>query len=293
MGSLRQLDLLHALVPDNPDDAHPIGAAPKQQSLTACRVGPAPDGTLVVDDEVPIRVAWDVKEERLSTGKNHRWWRYEAKVDPREIGIESVRSGNHFVMSEHPYGIERVHHAPFKRGLHRGPEDRPSLARRCVSAEELLRAVEALDSDYWEKGKVLTAGLSNPETTMRPDGSGRRYHQDALYVLGICDDVEQRVRELSESKEANELRRLTANRTIRIQPVTVNQSLRLYDEVAEQGPALLLLSIGQALAGPHEDWHKWQGQPVMRLADYIYRDHLNSYNRRVRRRIELPLGKHP
>jgi hypothetical protein len=280
MGSLLQLDLIPQV--DNPDDAHQIGAAPKQQSWSACRIGRGPDGSLTFLDELPIRVGWDVKEERLSTGQRHRWWRYEAKIDPKQPGCEHVKAGHSFVVAEHPYGIERVHHATFKRGLHRGPEQRPDLDRRCTSGEELQRKVEELAADYWERGKLLTAGLSNPETTFRPDG-GRRNQQDALYVLGICDDFEHRIRELADSKESTQLLRLTANRTIRIWPGNVDQPLNLYDEVAEHGPALLLLSLRQALAGPRTEALKWKGEPVMKLADHIYRDHLNSYQHRVRR----------
>lgn len=285
MGSLRQRELLPSSVPDDTDSAHEVGAVPKQQSFTACRIGAGPDGDMIFLGEVEILVAWDVKEEQLQDGKLCRWWRYEGKVDPKREGCD-IRPGQDLIVAEHPYSIERIHNAAFKLGSRKGHDERPSLSRRCASAEALLKEVEALSVDYWERGSLLTAGLSNPEMSCRPDGAGRRYQKDSLYVLGICQDFDSTVQQLHDSSQARELLRLTAERRIRFWRSKVSRSLRLYDEVAEQGPTLLLVSIRQALAGPHRHGERWKYKPVMLLVDYIYRGHLNSYNRKVHRRSE-------
>jgi hypothetical protein len=285
MGSLLQTAVLPSSVPDDPDSAYEIGAVVKQQGSTACRVGLGINDELVFLKEVPIRVSWDIKEEFLSDGTSWRWWRYEAKVDPRGEG-RGVRSGQSLVVAEYPYSISRIHQGLFKSGSHKGPE-RISLARRFSTGKELLKEVEGLRVDYWETGNLLTAGLSNPEMSFRPDRNARRYHKDALYVLGICENFAEVEKKLYATQYAQDLLRMTRNRKIIFTHGTVNPPPRLYQEVADQGEALLLVSIRQALAGPHTDPDRWTRKPIMKLVDRIYRDHLNACNRRVRGRNEI------
>jgi hypothetical protein len=61
------------------------------------------------------------------------------------------------------------------------------------------------------------------------------------------------------------------------------QRPRLYDETKEAAPELLMLSVHQALAGPREFSGEWQGQPVWKLVDRLYCNHLNNRNRRISR----------
>jgi hypothetical protein len=286
MGSLLQVDVLPSSTTHEPDSAHEIGAVSKQQAITACRIGMGTDNELAFLDEVEIKVSWDVKEELLSDGTNWRWWRYEAKVDPRREG-SAVKPGQSLVIAEHPYAISRTHQSFFKVGSHKGREDRSSLAKRFASGEELMKNVEALRIDYWERGNWLTAGLSNPEMSFRPDGQGRRFDKDALYVLGICENFENSVENLITTSHARKLVRITRNRSIRFWHHNVTTPPRLYEEVAEQAESLLLISIRQALAGPHMNSESWKHKPVMDLVDHIYRDHLNACNRRVRARNEI------
>jgi hypothetical protein len=280
VGSLRQRDLIPVSTSDDPNLAHEVGAVPKQQGFTACRIGSDRDKQLVFLEELPIQVAWDMKEERLSDGTPHRWWRYEGKVNPDEV---PVRARHHLIVVEHPYAIERIHNAPFKTGSRKSREDRPSLDGHCETAKELLTKIEGFGVDYWERGSMLTAGLSMPSTTFRPDGGKRRHQKGALYVLGVVQDFDDAVDILNSTARAHELIRITKNRTIRFWPGNLIQHLRLYDEVAELGPNLMLTSIRQALAGPHALGGRWRTRPVMDLVDRIYRNHLNTYNRKVRR----------
>ena len=286
MGSLRQADLV-GFTQEDPYLAREVGAIPKQQCFTACRIGIGADRQFSFLDEVPVQVAWDIKEEKLLDGNVYRWWRYEGKVDPKKTRY--VRPGDEFIVVEFPYAIERIHFAPFKIGCRKGNHERPSVQRRFESPEELLTTVENFDKDYWERSGLLTAGLSMPEMSFSPDGPKRRYQKKALYVLGICEDFDSTVQELNRTAKAQELLRVTSNRTIRFWPGKISKNLRLYEEVAELGPVLLLVSIRQALAGPHRAGERWRGRPVMDLVDRIYRNHLNTYNRRVRRPHETTL----
>jgi hypothetical protein len=179
-----------------------------------------------------------------------------------------------------------VHSALFKRGSHKGGDERVSLRRRCATAEELLERVEGLKYDYWEKGKALTAGCSRGQRTLRPDGDVRRFNKKALYVLGLSENgLARAVATLRESREAEELLRITRNRSIRFWPKSVGTPLRLYDEVAEQSETLLFTSLRQALGGGPRASSRWDGRSVMALADQIYRGHLNTHNRRVASRL--------
>ena len=89
-------------------------------------------------------------------------------------------------------------------------------------------------------------------------------------MLGICQDFDSTVQQLHDSSQARELLRLTAERRIRFWRGKVSRSLRLY-EVAEQGPTLLLVSIRQALAGPHPHGERWEYKPVMLLGLHLSR----------------------
>lgn len=282
MGSTRQsaLPACGELAP--PDFSQEIGAAPRHLVATACQVVPSSGGVddLVFGEEVPIRVLWDAKQERLSDGRGVRWWRLEAKVD--QTRASGVRPRDYLVVAEHPYSIQRVHSALFKPASKKSREERPSFAHSCSSTEELLERIEALGVDYWERGSFLTAGLSNPNTLMRPGEASRQY-QHTQFVFGVCGDLEQCLQKLLACEQVQRLLRQTRERTLRFWPKTakLTETPRLYDEVAERGPEIMFLSIRQAMAGPTEPG--WSGRPVVALVDRIYRAHLNNLNRAVAR----------
>ena len=146
--------------------------------------------------------------------------------------------------------------------------------------------------DFWEKGPFLTAGISGPDM---PSGDGESreisWKARARLVLGVCDDFDAYVNELLESDEIKELLRRTECNEIDFWPlkdrhnheVRLTVRPRLFDEVINEAYSLMLLSIRQALAGPHEDSQKYEGKPVTVKVNHIYRGHLDRLNRKINR----------
>lgn len=298
MGNARKIDLFPTELLPETNEAREIGALPQRRPATACLIENQLENMPVFRREVPMRVGWVPKEERLQGSVRARWWRLEGKIDCGPADCAEICERDHFlVVAEHPYhSTQRVHWAKFKRGLHKGREERPDLAGK-PSLPELLQAIENLEVDYWETGSRMTAGWSEPEQTLRDD-KGRNW-RDALYVFGICDLGKSKcfddlVTTLFDSETGKTLRQQTEDRTIQFTPKWA-PPVRLYDEVAKNGPGLLLLAIRQALAGPHKDSETFFGRPVMNLAARIYRELLNNANRRMARLVkkERPLQFDP
>jgi len=270
------------------DDAREVGATARRTSVTAMCVGKVGSGDLVYQKEVPIHlaVAWRVVDD---AGHRHRWWRLEAKVEARNDGI---RPGHQLVVAEHPYSGGWLHYVPFKPGSKKGAEERADFhSRRFQSLEDVIGACEALPYDFWEKGNYLTAGISQPELPFDPGEPPRNVQKQALYVFGSCESLPSHEEALLRSGPIQELLRLTERGTLIFWPpdVKLPEPPPLFDEVKEDANSLMMLSVRQALAGPHRDSDRWIGRPVAEKVDQIYRGHVNAMNRRVadeRNRLE-------
>ena len=261
------------------DDAREIGAVPLRATLTAMRVGKEDrqDGDLVYLGETPIYVATPWRSIEYGDGQHHQWWRLEIKADSSN---ESIRRDHHIVVAEHPYANGWLHHACFKPGSKKEAMRRPDLSKHVFNSPgELVHWIEELSHDFWEKGNYLTAGISEPEIPFLPVGTTRNVQRQALLVLGVCDDFGACEQALWGTPRVRKLNKATEDGTLRFWPPKTKRKTqpRLSDELKAEGPGLLMLSIRQALAGPHKDSRKWVGRSVMDKVDYIYQGHI--YNR--------------
>lgn len=240
-------------------------------------------GALIYAAEVPLHVATVCRTAEDAQGKLHSWWRIEAKIGSHD---EHITARDDLVIALHPYGNGWVQWVPFKTGSKKGPEERPHLAHRDVRGKEgTIRAIDALEHDYWEKGNYLTAAISEPEMPFAAVDRLRNVHRQAMFVFGACPGFHRCEAQLFGSRTAEHLLRATETGTIRFwsPKARLCHRPRLCDEVKEEGLELMMLSIRQALAGPHRDPAKWIGRAVIDKADQIYRGHLNRRNRVVAR----------
>jgi hypothetical protein len=270
------------------DDAREVGAIPLRMQVSAMCVGKDGSGNLVYKKEVPIYLAtaWRVVDDAED---RHRWWRLEAKVETRNDGI---RPHHELVVAEHPYSGGWLHHVPFKPGSKKGAEERAEFSsRQFHSLAAAIAACEALAYDFWEKGNYLTAGISQPELPFDPNDPPRNVQKQALYVFGSCESLSAHEEALLRSKPIEELLRQTDAGTLKFwfKDAELAELPQLFDEVKEDAWSLMMLSVRQALAGPHRDGEAWIGRPVAEKVDQIYRGHINARNRRVaeeRNRLE-------
>lgn len=260
------------------DNAGPIGGIPLQNIIMAMCIGRR-DGILTYVEEVPVRFAmtWRVVSDLES--HCYRWWRLEAKVAAHTAEIQP---GDQLIVAEHPYSRGWVRRVPFKNASKKGGFDRTNFAnKRLESMREAIRAAENASHDYWEKGNYLTAGISDPELPFNGPDAVRNVQRHALLIFGLCADANRIERELVESEEVRTLLRATENNTLRFWAPHAKLRTRpkLFEEVKAESAALMILSIRQALAGPHRDSRDWIDIPVIKKIDQIYRGHLNRSNR--------------
>lgn len=243
------------------------------------------DGDLVYLEETPIYVATLWRSIEYGDGLNHQWWRLEIKADSSN---KSIRRNDHIVVAEHPYANGWLHHASFKPGSKKEKLRRPDLSSHVFnSSAELVHWLEWLPHDFWEKGNYLTAGISEPEMPFLPVGTTRNVQRQALLVFGVCDDFGACEQALWSTRRVRQLNKATEDGTLRFWPPKTNRETQpsLSNELKAEGPSLLMLSIRQALAGPHKDSKKWVGRSVVDKVDYIYQGHL--YNRyRTQERVD-------
>ncbi len=269
------------------DDSVEIGAAPVRTSPTAMQVvqNRSDEKELVYKEEIPIYLAPAWRTLESDDGQSYAWWRMEIKVSKE---TQAIHGGDQLVLAEHPYGNGWLHHAPFKLGSNKGTLDRPDNAIPNFSSNvEAMTWAERQKCDLWEKGRYLTAGISEPETPFSPSGAYRNVQKNALFVFGVCTDFPTFEKLLWNSPIITRLLRETKAGTIRFWPPMVrfkNGAIPLlFDEVRDDAESLMSLAIRQALAGPHKNSEKWIGQPVTKKVDQIFRGHLNARNRVVAR----------
>lgn len=279
MGSIPLAQLLPK--PVEPfDTAREIGAISLRTKITAMCIGRGSADELVYRQEVPLYLAtvWRLVDDAQ---RRHRWWRLEAKVETQNAWIKPHHA---LVVAEHPYSGGWLHHAPFKPASKKGPEERAEFSARTFSClTEAIGECEALAYDFWEKGNYLTAGISQPELPFDPNEPPRNVQKQALYVFGSCESLSLHEAALYKSESIQTLLRQTRNGalTFWFKEADLGERPRLFDEVKADANSVMMLSIRQALAGPHRDSHEWLGRPVTEKIDQIYRGHINALNRRV------------
>jgi hypothetical protein len=271
--------------------SRPIGTLSTQVACTARRVLRSHD-QIVFGAEEPISVAYRWRTITLSGGREQGIWRLEVKdLAPASAASDRGeepptssrgRPNDWLVLAEAPYSNCWVGQAAFKRGSQKGGEQRPNV--EADSLDDALGLLGALSHDLWEKGRRWTAGFTQPQMPLSSGRAARDPGKNALWVFGVCGDIDAVVEELAGSRVAAEL--LDVDRVFHPGPNGTAVGDDVHPRVLEERNSLLLIAIKQAMAGPTDqawDTDAWIGRPVMELAGRIFRDHL--YNRtRVERR---------
>jgi hypothetical protein len=240
-------------------------------------------GELIYAAEAPLHVATVCRTVEDARGGLYSWWRIEAKIDARN---DRIAAGDDLVVALHPYGNGWVQWIPFKTGSKKGGQERPHIAHRDLCGKEaIIRAIDALDHDYWEKGNYLTAAISEPEIPFAAVDRLRNVQRQAMFVFGACPGFRRCEAELIESRIVQQLLRATEADMVRFwsPKARLRDRPRLCDEVKAESLELMMLSIRQALAGPHREAEAWIGHAVTEKVDQVYRGHLNRRNRVVAR----------
>lgn len=274
--------------------AVPVGSLPRGAVASARRIVTDDSGELVFGQEEPLFIAMQLRAVLLCDGRPLSFWRMEAKVATAQ---RVPCAGEHLVVSEAPYGNGWTSVTRFKRGLKRARGPRLSLGASTL--EQAQREIDALETDPWETGNYLTAGVNAPcAKTLR--APVRSYGRSAQWVLGVCADFEAHAEQLATCTRARRLLDDTHGARLRIvRPSPTSRApviARIHPKACEAAAETLLLSIRQALAGPDESGavhttrgDPWIGRPVMDLVDRLYRDHLYNqtriHERRTRREV--------
>lgn len=277
------------------DLAIPIGSMPRGAIASARRIHVDDAGELVFGREEPLFVAMQLRAVTLRDGQPLAFWRMEAKVATAQ---KVPRVGEHLVVSEAPYENGWTSVTRFKRGRKRARAERTSLG--AATLEQAQREVDTLDTDPWETGNYLTAGVNAPcaKTLRTPP---RSYGRSAQWVLGVCADFDAHATQLARSDRARRLLDDTHGDRLRVVRPSTSRApvvVRIHPRASESAGETLMLSVRQALAGPDDPGFapraatladEWEGRPVMDLVERLYRDHLYNqtrmHERRARREV--------
>lgn len=269
-----------------------FGSVPLDRPVDLMRIGRGRGGRLSFLGETPgtehrtARVCrWT---DRTGAERFTSWWEVRVSVPARS---RAVLAGYSLVLVEWPWSRAQVDEAGFKRPSKKGNDRRAEPPAGELADESALFAwIAAQPHDYWEKGSRLTASVARPRPLQDGSASLRAARAPRL-VFGVCDaGADTCAGELYGSPEAAELIRLLENDRLAFWPRAATGHMErvprgAYPEVKEQAHVLMHLAAKMALAGPVEDSARWTGQPVMRLADAIFRNLVNLHNRRVRSRL--------
>lgn len=271
------------------DDAHEIGSGPAYESRDAMRIGRTSDtnSELVYLGETQLDYKSRLRLIEDGAGKRWRWIRWEFQVSTRQT--EVVR-GNDLVISEYPYSIGWVLASPFKPWTKLTAEEQTEelSKQRFSSLEDCLDWVEDRRYDYWEKDKLLTAAISIPTDAAPPSERLRNTSKPPVY--GICTNFKTCEQELLDSVEVQKLLSMAKANTLKF-AYSTRKNQKLHPAAQEAAPALMVLSIRQALAGPHNNSEKWIGKPVTKYIAAIFCEHLDNKNRPLTGESELALGE--
>jgi hypothetical protein len=284
-----------------PDDAFPISRLwfPASAKMTRIGFDRKPGDPLKFEGETQVKVRM---EERLwryklkGTTRNgeknsnkanireSRRWRLEILVDARNS--DRIQPPHQVVVAQIPYGNGWVQPTALKKYTKKTleKEEIDSQLPELDDLDDVESKLEAAQVfDPWEKGQYYVAGISYPRGYLKLLWSNPR-NAEIDYVIGVCPDFKATRDELRMSPEVERLLEMTRKGTIAFwKRGAPGQRPHLFDETKEAAPELMLLSIHQALAGPREYSKDWQGQPVWKLVERLYCNHLNNRNRKNRR----------
>lgn len=264
--------------PPPPAQAHPIGPDAQSRPVTAMRVDRV-NGIWTFAGEQPCRadLRWvEVPRDAERDETNFRWVRMTySHLPSRQDGPHAIRQGDQLSVTEWPYGNGWVTVAKFKAGSHHA---RRLPAEASADETTLIKAVESLPYDYWETGRYITAGISRPQSPDTRTLNLRVFKVDRLFLLGVCADVQTAVEELLKlDKVRFEIASAEKGYCDRLAPQL------LHPQTRQETNSLAWLSLRQALAGPPDNDHIKDGDPVTQLFKFILEDHLyNDHRRRTR-----------
>lgn len=286
---------LMSLFPASPlpiDDSHEIGALPAERSSSAMLVGRNNiyEEPLIYSGEIPIyaSMVWRILER--DGGPPMMWWRLEVQV---ERGNTLIKPDDQLIVAEHPYANGWVQYAPFKRSCKKGGDERTTLPIDTWQTPiTILDWIERQPHDFWERGDYLTAGISQPAMPFITGKGVRKSQRKALLVFGVCSDFDESVKDLWSTPAVVQMLELTERKKIGFGYPEARAEVRFFlaDEVVQERESLMLLSIRQALAGPHKNSDTWIGRPVVENVAWIYQEHLNRRNRQVVRKQKREYG---
>ncbi|MCY2962906.1 MAG: hypothetical protein NT069_04510 [Planctomycetota bacterium] len=270
----------------DPHAAIEIAASSNFRKVWLTRVGPDAHGELVYlknirahfgDPPRSVRYLLAGESGAAARGAQHRWTRLECKVP---IGA-GVTTKDTLVLATFPRSREWVFRQRFKDRKHKPLTVDPTRQPQ-PSVESMLKALDGLSNDYWETGKYLTAGMSYPPEPLGSGTTGSGLKRKTL--LGVCDDFDGYYQLLLEHDAVKRLLERTADGTIRFwfsKTKAKSKLPRLKPSTQDQADSLMASAVWQALAGPaRKDPGTYLGTPVVKWVDRIYRDHLNTQNRR-------------
>jgi hypothetical protein len=270
-----------------PDDAIPISRLgfPARAKMTRIGFDRKPGQPLRFEGETQVKVRmeerlWRYRVRTGGQGKSRRW-RLEILVDARNS--DSIEPSHQVVVAQIPYGNGWVQATAFKK-YSKKTFEKEEIESRLPELDDLDDVESKLEAaqvyDPWEKGQYYVAGISYPRGYLQLLLSNPR-NAEIDYVIGVCPDFKATRDELRMSAEVERLLENTRRGTIAFwKRGAPEQRPHLYDETKEAAPGLLMLAVHQALAGPPEFSEEWQGQPVWKLVNRLYCNHLNNRNRK-------------
>jgi hypothetical protein len=221
------------------------------------------------------------KNRNKASTRESRRWRLEILVDARNA--DSIQASHQVVVAQIPYGNGWVQATALKKYTKKTLE-KEEIESKLPELDELDDVESKLEAtqlyDPWEKGQYYVAGISYPRGYLQLLLSNPR-NVEIDYVLGVCPDFKTTRDELRMSVDVERLLEMTRKGTIAFwKRGSPEQRPRLFEDTKEAAPELMMLSVHQALAGPREFSEKWQGQPVWKLVEHLYCNHLNNRNRK-------------
>jgi hypothetical protein len=281
-----------------PDDAFPISRLwfPASAKMTRIGFDRKSGHPLKFEGETQVKVRmeerlWRYKLEGTERNgeknsnkasiRESRRWRLEILVDARNS--DSIQPSHQVVVAQIPYANGWVQATALKKYTKKTLE-KEEIESKLLELDDLDDVESKLEAaqvyDPWEKGQYYVAGISYPRGYLKLLWSNPR-NAEIDYVIGVCPDFKATRDELRMSLEVERLLEMTRKGTIAFwKRGALEQRPHLYDETREAAPELMLLSIHQALAGPREFSKDWQGQPVWKLVERLYCNHLNNRNRK-------------
>ncbi|HLJ85682.1 MAG TPA: hypothetical protein VKZ53_02605 [Candidatus Angelobacter sp.] len=199
---------------------------------------------------------------------------------------DSIQPTHQVVVAQTPYGNGWVQATTFKKYTKhtREREELEAKLPECDGMKDIEAKFEAaLVYDPWETGQHYVAGISYPDGDLQLLANKPR-NTAVDYVIGVCPDFKVACDELLTSTEVKRLLEMTEKDKLGFwKQGAPSKRPHLYDETKEEAQTLIMLAVRQALAGPCDFSKKWHGQPVSKLVEHLYCDHLNNRNRQISR----------